>query len=195
LKNLFKIVILTLILTCCKEETEKKTVLKKSKFNLKTDLTNFKHTMTEADTIRIWFNHSVCTSQSFERIEITKKSDSLNIRSEFKDINFSQNSEWKIIYNGNISVSDTVWKIEKLLKENIHRQKSDEKAYGTLQISHNGDKVNYFTSGLRDLQKFIIEYNITMKELYPQTVDIYYNIPIPVLNEDMKTILETELEN
>ena len=68
LKNLLKILILTLILVSCKKGTEQKT-----EFNLKTDITDFKKKMTESDTIKIWFNHSVCTYREAERIEITKK--------------------------------------------------------------------------------------------------------------------------
>jgi hypothetical protein len=38
------------------------------------DLTDFKKKMTDLDTIKIWFDHSICTYQGAERIEITKKS-------------------------------------------------------------------------------------------------------------------------
>jgi hypothetical protein len=193
LKNLLKILILTLILASCKKETEQKAELEKSEFNLKTDLTDFKNKMTELDTLKIWFNHSVCTYQGAERIEITKESDSIKIRTEFKEDTFEENPEWKVIYEKRMSINDTIWKIEEFFKRNVERKKSEEKEFGTLQISHNGNKTHFFTNGLIDLQDFIVDYNLTMKALYPKNVEIYYNLEVPKLNENIK-IIETEME-
>lgn len=81
---------MTLILVSCKKETESKTEFPKSDFNLKTDLTDFKRKMTELDTIKIFFDHSVCTYEGYERIEITKKSDSIKVRTEFKELGINE---------------------------------------------------------------------------------------------------------
>jgi len=134
----------------CKKETEKKTEFPKSEFNLKTDLTDFKKKMTELDTMKLWFNHSVCTYQGYERIEITKKSGLIKIRTEFKKDTFEKNPEWKVVYEKKIPITDTICKIEEFFERNIERQKSEEKEYGTLQVLHNGIKVHYFTKGLVD---------------------------------------------
>ena len=87
-----------MILFSCKKETEKKSESVISDFKLKIDLTDFKNKMTELDTIKIWFDHSVCTYQGAERIEITKESDSIKIRTEFREDTFNENPEWKTLY-------------------------------------------------------------------------------------------------
>ncbi len=53
----------------------------KSSFNLKRDLSEFRTKMNESDTIKIWFDHSICTFQGYERIKISKKSDSIIVSS------------------------------------------------------------------------------------------------------------------
>jgi hypothetical protein len=193
LKNILKILILTIILVSCKKETGKKTELEKPEFNLKTDLTDFKKKMTESDTLKIWFNHSVCTYQGTERIEITKKSELIKIRTEYKEDTFEENPEWKVIYEKRISITDTIWKIEEFFKRNIERQKSEEKEYGTLQISlNNKNRIHYFTNGLSDLNRFMKDYFETMKMLHPENTDNIYGVEIENINEGK--IKETELE-
>ncbi|MBA6157369.1 hypothetical protein H3Z83_12700 [Tenacibaculum sp. S7007] len=171
-------IIFTLILASCKREIEKKTELGKSEFNLKTDITDFKKKMTESDSIKIWFDHSVCTYQGVERIEITKKSDSIKIRTEFKEETFNENPEWKLVYEKKISKTDSIWNIEKFFKRNIKRRKSEEKEHGTLQVSHKGIKVNYFTNGLVDLNRFMADYFEVMRELHPENKNGIYGVEI-----------------
>ena len=196
MNRLIKIMILTLILVSCKKETEKKMKLEKPEFNLKTDLTDFKKRMTESDTIKIWFNHSVCTYQGAERIEITKESDLIKIRTEFKENTFEDNPEWKVVYEKRISITDTIWKIEEFFKRNIERQKSEEKEYGTLQVSHNGIKVHYFTKGLVDLNRFLADYYVTMRMLHPENKNNIYGVEISeIQNINNEEIKETELES
>ena len=194
MNRLIKIMILTLILVSCKKETKQKTELGKSKFNLKTDITDFKKKMTELDTIKIWFSHSVCSYQGTERIEITKKSELIKIRTEYKEETFEENPEWKVIYEKIIPITDTIWKIEKFFKRNLERQKSEEKEYGTLQISLNNKKrIHYFTKGLNDLNQFMKDYFETMKMLHPENIDNIYGVEIENINEGK--IKETELES
>jgi hypothetical protein len=194
MNRLIKILILTLILASCKKETEQKAELGKSEFNLKTDLTDFKNKMTELDTLKIWFNHSVCTYQGGERIEITKESDSIKIHTEFKEDTFEENPEWKVVYEKKIPITDTIWKIEEFFKRNIERQKSEEKEYGTLQISlNNKNRVHYFTNGLNDLNRFMKDYFETMKMLHPENIDNIYGAEIENINKGK--IKETELES
>ena len=83
--------------------------------------------MTELDTIKIWFEHSVCSHQGAERIEITKESDLIKIRTEFKEKTFEENLEWKVVYEKRIPITDTIWKIEEFFKQNIARQTSEKK--------------------------------------------------------------------
>ncbi|MCG8734788.1 hypothetical protein [Tenacibaculum finnmarkense] len=194
MNRLIKILILTLILASCKKETEQKAELGKSEFNLKTDLTDFKNKMAELDTLKIWFNHSVCTYQGAERIEITKESDSIKIHTEFKEDTFEENPEWKVVYKKKIPITDTIWKIEEFFKRNIERQKSEEKEYGTLQISlNNKNRVHYFTNGLNDLNRFMKDYFETMKMLHPENIDNIYGVEIENINKGK--IKETELES
>ncbi|WP_299137101.1 hypothetical protein [uncultured Tenacibaculum sp.] len=191
MKSRITIIFLIMILVSCK--TEQKTEFAKSDFNIKTELTDFKNKMTELDTIKIWFDHSVCTYQGVERIEITKKSDSIKIRTEFKEETFNENPEWKLVYEKKISKADSLWKIEEFFKRNVERQKSEAKDYGTLQVSHNGIKVHYFTNGLVDLNRFMADYFKTMKSLHPENIDNIYGIEIEeIIDEEIK---ETELES
>ena len=191
MNRLIKIMILTLILVSCKKETEKK-----MEFNLKADITDFKNKITELDTLKIWFNHSVCTYQGAERIEITKESDLIKIRTEFKEDTLEENPEWKVVYEKRIPITDTIWKIEEFFKRNIERQKSEEKEYGTLQVSHNGIKVHYFTKGLVDLNRFLADYYETMKMLHPENKNNIYGVEIiEIENINNKEIKETELES
>ena len=184
-----------MILASCKKETEKKAELKTSEFNIKTDITDFKKKMTELDTIKFWFNHSVCTYQGYERVEITRKSDLINIRTEFKDDTFDQSPEWKTIYEKQIPITDTIWKMEEFFKRNKTRQKLEEKEYGTLQVSHNGIKIHYFTKGLVDLNMFMAEYFETMKKIHPENKNNIYGIEIAEM-DDLRDheIKEMELE-
>jgi hypothetical protein len=179
MNRLIKIMFLTLILVSCKKETEKKMELAKSEFNLNADITDFKKKITELDTLKIWFNHSVCTYKGAERIEITKESDLIKIRTEFKEGTFEENPEWKVVYEKRIPITDTIWKIEEFFKRNIERQKSEEKECGTLQVSHNRIKVHYFTKDLVDLNKFMADFFETMKMLYPENKNNIYGVYFP----------------
>ncbi|WP_431164842.1 hypothetical protein [Tenacibaculum halocynthiae] len=178
MKSKVTTIFLIIILVSCKKETEEKTKLGKSEFNLITDITDFKNKMTELDTIKIWFDHSVCNYQGVERVEITKKSDSIKIRTEFKEETFNENREWKLVYEKKIPKTDSIWKIEEFFKRNVERQKPEEKNYGTLQVSHKGIKVHYFTSALVDLNRFMADYFKTMKGLHPENIDNIYGVEI-----------------
>lgn len=178
MKSKVTTIFLIIILVSCKNETEQKSEFAKSDFNLITDITDFKNKMTELDTIKIWFDHSVCNYQGVERIEITKKSDSIKIRTEFKEETFNENPEWKLVYEKKIPKTDSIWKIEEFFKRNVERQKSEEKDNGTLQVSHKGIKVHYFTSTLVDLNKFLADYFKTMKGLHPENIDNIYGVEI-----------------
>ena len=174
MKNLLKILIPALILVSCKKETENNVDLVKSDFKLTADLTDFKNKMTESDTIKMWFDHSACVYQGFERIRITKKSDSLKIRSEFKEETFNDDLDWKTVYEKTIPINDTIWKIEEFLSRNSERLTSGEKEYGTLQITHGETTLHYFTDGLVDLNQFMADYFETMREVYPENKNGIY---------------------
>lgn len=180
------------MLLACKNETEKKTELRTSEFNLEKDITDFKKKMTELDTLKIWFNHSVCSYQGTERIEITKKSNLINIRTEFKEDTFDKNPQWKIVYDKQIPITDTKWKMEEFFKRNTNRRKSEEKEHGTLQVSCNGNKIHYFTKGLADLNRFMTDYFETMKKIYPENLNNIYGVEIIEFEEIKETELESE---
>lgn len=176
LKNLLKILILTLILASCKKETESKTEFPKSDFNLKTDLTDFKKKMTELDTIKVFFDHSVCTYEGFERIEITKKSDSIKVRTEFKELTFNedQNPNWNLVYEKKIPETDTIWQFGKFIKRNAKRETSDNENRGILIIENKKDTIQFYTDGLVDLNHFLEDYYLTMRKLYPENKNGIY---------------------
>ena len=117
---LYKIFLLCLLLLSCKEKPNNIAEIKQeiSDFNLKTDMTNFKKRMSEGDTIKIWFDHSVCSYQGAERIEITKESNQIKIRTDFKEGTLNQYPTWKLVYEKQIPVNDTLWKIEVFFTKN-----------------------------------------------------------------------------
>ncbi|MEY8868485.1 hypothetical protein AB9K24_03200 [Meridianimaribacter flavus] len=176
MKNLLKILILTLILASCKKETKSKTELPKSNFNLKTDLIDFKKKMTDLDTIMVFFDHSVCTYEGYERIEITKNSDSIKVRSEFQELTFNENKnpEWNLVYEKKISEKDTVWQLEKFIKRNANRRTSDKENRGILMIENKKDTIQFFTNGLVDLNRFLEDYYLTMRKIYPENKNGIY---------------------
>lgn len=143
--------------------------ISKSSFNLKRDLLEFRTKMNESDTVKIWFYHSVCTFQGYERIKISKKSDSIIISSEFKDETFDDITEWKLMYVKSIHINDTNWKFEDFIKRNLNRMKKNESENDriVLQIINKDDKIEFYTNGLVDYNRFLKDYINTMRELLP----------------------------
>ena len=183
-----------MILASCKKGTENKTELNKSDFNLKTDYVNFKYKMSELDTIKIFIEHSICTSNAQERIEITKKVDSLKIKSEYFEATFNKNPKWELVYEKTISENDTVWDFGKFLLRNKKRMSSEKRKSGKIQIKHKNDTIQLFTNGLLDSFAFFEDFTFTTEKIYPE----YINKIRPVFKrtemlkeEDVK---ETKLE-
>uniref|UniRef100_UPI00054D2DA9 hypothetical protein n=1 Tax=Altibacter lentus TaxID=1223410 RepID=UPI00054D2DA9 len=153
-------------------QTEQKT----SDFDLKKDLTDFKKKMTELDTLKIFFDHSVCTYEGYERIEITKHSDSIKVRTEFKELTFNDNKnpDWNLVYEKKISEKDTVWEFEKFIERNAQRKTSDDKTRGILIVQNKKDTIQFFTNGLVDLNRFLEDYYLTMRKIYPENKNGIY---------------------
>jgi len=177
LKNLLKILILILFLAACKKEMKSKIQSPKSSdFDLETDLMEFKKRMTDLDTIKLFFNHSVCTYQGYEKIEITKQSDSIKVRIEFKELNFSKDDspEWKLVYEKTISENDTIWPFGKFIERNTNRKTSKKKKHATLIIENKKDTIQFYTDGLVDLNHFLEDYYLTMRKIYPENKNGIY---------------------
>ncbi|GGX10141.1 hypothetical protein [Aquimarina muelleri] len=176
MKFLIKVFVILLILVSCKKETEKKLELSESNFKLKQDFTDFKEKMTELDTIKVWFNHSVCAYQAYEQLEITKSSDLIKIHSEFMESTFNDNPEWKVVYNKEIPINDTLWRFEKFVNRNKKWQNSDVNSRGTLYVVNKEDTIRFSVSGLVDLNRFISDYYRTMRKLYPENKGNIYGM-------------------
>ena len=149
-----------------------------SEFDLISDLTNFRQKMTELDTLTISFDHSVCTYQGYERIEITKQSDSISIVSNFKELTFEENPKWERIYDMKISENDTIWKFEQFLERNEKRKNADQNKRGILMLTDKKDTIRYSTDGLVDLNQFLADYYETMKKIYPENKNGIYGVEI-----------------
>ena len=149
-----------------------------SEFDLIADLTNFRQKMTELDTLTISFDHSVCTYQGYERIEITKQSDSINIVTNFKELTFEENSKWERIYERKISERDTIWNFEQFLKRNEKRKNADQNKRGILMLTNKKDTISYSTDGLVDLSIFLADYIETMRKIYPGNKNGIYGVEI-----------------
>tara|TARA_B100000949_G_C13933362_1_gene305795 strand:- start:27 stop:530 length:504 start_codon:yes stop_codon:yes gene_type:complete len=159
-----------------KQKTEKEKPT--SEFDLIKDLTNFQQKMTELDTLTISFDHSVCTYQGYERIEITKQSDSISIISDFKELTFQKNPKWERIYDKKISENDTIWKFEQFLKRNEKRKDTDQNKRGILMLTDNKDTIRYSTDGLVDLNRFLADYYETMRKIYPENKNGIYGVDV-----------------
>ena len=170
MKYLLKILILISFFAC---KTKRQTEWPKSNFSFKRDFTELTKKMTERDTIKTWMNLSQCTYQGIEKLTITRKNDSIKIQPEFAKsmiagIDFKKS---KPIW---ISVNDTTWKFNEYLKRNAYRLQSDSLKFGRLQISLNSEKLNFFTHGLGDSGKFLIDYCNTMQKLMPESKNHIY---------------------
>ncbi len=181
MKNTLKIVLLTLIFFSCK--TEKKTEWQKSTFSLQNDYKELTHKITELDTIKVWVNLSQCMFQGIEKLTLTRINDAIKIASEFAE-SMVVGTEFKKLKPITISVHDKNWKFNEFLKRNENRLQADSLKYGRLQITLNDEKLNFFTHGLGDSGKFLIDYCNTMKNIMPDSeYHIYSDIEINEITE------------
>jgi len=194
MKNLIKIITILIVLVGCKNQTRNTTEQPKSNFNLEKDFAEFQTKMTELDTLKIWISHSVCTYQGNEKLEVTKKDGKIKIKAEYREGTFEKNPEWKVVYEKTISENDTIWNFGKFLKRNEKRLKSETKEYGMLQIKHKKNKIQFFTHGLVDLNKFMAEYFETMIKIHPENKENIYGYELIEMIDDDIIIKETELE-
>lgn len=184
-KIVFNISLLAFITIGCKEskQSEKDNIEPnksiRSDFNLKTDFANFKTRMTEMDTINVFIDHSVCTYQGYERLLITKKSDSIKVRSEFKDYD-RENADWVLIFEKMLPENDTIWDFGRFLKRNVNRLNSDLEEHAKIVIKNGGQQMRFVTDGLVDLNRFKADYDTTMRKLYEPTDKFIYGVPIPI---------------
>ena len=162
----------------CQEKQKSEKEKPVSEFDLIADLSNFQQNMTELDTLTISFDHSVCTYQGYERIEITKQSDSISIVSSFKELTFQENPKWERIYDKKISEKDTIWKFEQFLKRNEKRKNTDQNKRGILILTDKKDTIRYSTDGLVDLNRFLADYYETMRKIYPENKNGIYGVDI-----------------
>ena len=167
MKKLINILVLVIIIVGCQNPTEKSKNLTNSNFNLWDDYTTFRKSMTESDTIIVWMDMSVCLYQGMEKFDITKEKDSLKVQLYFKESAFSDKEyiEQKTI---KIPLNDTIWNFEKFLIENKNRIKPNDKNKPNFAMYSDTSKLYFYTYGLSDLNRFIIDYCIAMRRLDPE---------------------------
>ena len=183
-----------MIFVSCKKETEKQADIVKSDFNLKTDITDFKKKMTELDTIKIWFNHSVCTYEGYERMQITKKSGFIKIRSEYKGERLDYNPEWSVLYEKTLPETDTMWKFENFVQRNLHLLNTESEKRTILEIKHEKDTLRFKSDGgLAKLNLFLGDYYQTMRKIHPENKNNIYGVEAPTIHEIIEDeTIETE---
>jgi hypothetical protein len=160
------------LLVSCNHGGETYSALNEVKaFRLAKDYSDFKNKMNESDTIYVSMNLSSCQFYAIEKFAITKYKDSLIIEPEMMMDGVS-NPKFVKEDKIKISISDTIWKFEEFLKENKYRLDSIEGESYPLSLYCNSEKLKYFTSGLSDLNKLIIDYCNTMLRLNPN--NMYY---------------------
>ena len=144
-------------------------------FNLESDLTHFKQKMTDNDTLVLWFNRSGCMEMAAERIIISKKGDSLTIKSTLSEMINNEKSSYKLVYEKKTARTDTLWKIEAFFERNKYRlEKPDDFDQATLSIHYKKQKILFYRKGLGDLNIFMKDYFETMEVLYKENG--YYGI-------------------
>ena len=172
----------------CKKNNQPKKIISgtnktfKPELDLKQDYVDFKSKMTELDTIKVFINHSVCTFQGYERLRITKESDSIRIRSEFKDYD-EQNPKWKLVFEKKISEKDTIWDFGNFLKRNKKRLKTDSVMLAKIEINYKQQWMKFKTKGLVELNRFKADYDSTMRKLHRPTKNLIYGEEILTENE------------
>ncbi len=173
---------LVLFFGACQEspqpEVEAEPEIQASAFDLKTDMVDFKNQMTELDTLNISFNHSMCMYNAYERLQITKASDSICIKSMFKDTTLGNDADWEKIYEKNVHASDTVWKFSEFVDRNKMREIPSENSRPVLIISAKKDTLRFYAEGLGEVSRFVIDYSTTMRALYPENTNNIYGVDI-----------------
>lgn len=164
-----------LTLNSCKEDGRLENAnISTPRFTLTTGLFDFKQKMTELDTLIISFDHSVCTYQGYETLEITKQSDSLRIVSHFYEMTFEENPRWEKVYEVQITNKDTSWGLEDFLKRNDSLTNFEKGQSATLIVTDKKDTIRYYTRGLLELNRFIEDYYQTMRKLQSKkSIEIY----------------------
>lgn len=161
--NLIYILLVSLLINSCDVSVEDKTEAKKSDFNLASDFSELTIKMTELDTIKVWADLSSCMWMCTEQITITKSKDSLSIALKVFQMMDPEVSETIKIHK-----NDTTWDFNRFLANNKDRFiKKDERDNVHLRVSHLSDSIEFYTSGLADLNRFIGSYYETMFKLKP----------------------------
>ncbi|MCF6350976.1 MAG: hypothetical protein L3J23_08120 [Flavobacteriaceae bacterium] len=199
MKNLLKIIVILVFLVGCKNQTKNGTKQPKSNFNLKQNYAEFQTRLNENDTLIIYANVGVCTSQLFEKITIIKKGKNLKIIPEFKEGNIN-NSEYDLQNSILLSENDTLWKFGEFLKRNISRRiRKNEMSNPRLRLKYKTQKIDLYTNGLSDANIFLTDYSETMRKInidiikyVTRNIDTVEWNKLKQLNE--KQIKETELE-
>ena len=191
MKKLIKIVSFLIILVGCKNQTENITEQPKSDFNLEKDYAEFQTKLNKNDTLIIYANLSICTSQLYEKITIIKKEKKLKIIPEYKDGNI-KNSKYDLQSSFLISENDTLWKFGEFLKRNISRQvRKNEMSTPRLRIKYQTQKIDFYTDGLSDANNFLIDYSETMRKI---NIDILKYITKKIDTVERNKLKETQLE-
>ena len=191
MKKLIKIVSFLIILVGCKNQTENITEQPKSDFNLEKDYAEFQTKLNKNDTLIIYANLNICTSQLYEKITIIKKEKKLKIIPEYKDGNI-KNSKYDLQSSFLISENDTLWKFGEFLKRNISRQvRKNEMSTPRLRIKYQTQKIDFYTDGLSDANNFLIDYSETMRKI---NIDILKYITKKIDTVERNKLKETQLE-
>ena len=165
MKKIISLLILALILICCKDKTETKIELPKSDFNLKNDYRELTKKISKLDTIEIFVGLSICEWERTERLTLTKFNDSLKILIEATEI--ENNKPLKVTEIIKIHQNDTVWRFEDFLIKINDKQKFIDNSPNFI-IVHNSDSIKYYTNGLSEMNDFIADYYNTMFRLNPK---------------------------
>lgn len=159
MKKLIIIFILIVVFTSCKSKTPLA-----SNFNLKRDFTELTYKITELDTVIVWVDMSLCTSQGTEVLTITRKNDSLKIQPKYRE-SLIIGTQYKQRKSIRVSIHDTLWKFNAFLKRNKERISTDSSKNYRMVIYHNKSKIKFTTRGLSESEGFLFDYSKTMTVL------------------------------
>ena len=168
------ILVFSLLILGCKKKTEPK----KSDFRIALNYSEFNTKVENNDTLNIGVNLSMCMWEEYDRLQITKASDSVFIQLKEKfivmdDTSFHFN---KVFYQ----LKNDTLNLEKMMTDfDINYQEQTSSPFFVITNPKEKDTILLRTTGLGNLGFNIKRYQRIMTELYPKEFAEYKKRYLP----------------
>ncbi|MEE9432147.1 MAG: hypothetical protein V3V16_13945 [Melioribacteraceae bacterium] len=180
------LVFVSLIFGC-----EQKIELKKSKFKVAQDYSEFTTKMENNDTLNIGVVLSMCVWNEYDQLQITKSNDSVFLQLKEKRVMDDEPVHFrKVVYELN---NDTL-NLEKMMTDfDINYQEQISSLFFIIINPKEKDTILLRTTGLGNRGFNIERYQRIMLGLYPKEMEKYKTPEIAPLKPNK--VIETEMEN